>query len=151
MSDAPTDAVGLTGLATKRRPVGVWIVSVYFALSITGTVISLAELLAGELTLTRAQQDYFETLGPTDYIGGATTLLLSSWAAVELFRLRARAVRILFVVLVLNVGASLYHLLATNWSDALGMTGLASVTAGLSVLAIILVYAWTLERRGVLA
>jgi hypothetical protein len=138
-------------MATKRRPVGVWIVSVYFALSITGTVISLAELLAGELTLTRAQQDYFETLGPTDYIGGATTLLLSSWAAVELFRLRARAVRILFVVLVLNVGASLYHLLATNWSDALGMTGLASVTAGLSVLAIILVYAWTLERRGVLA
>jgi len=151
MSDAPTDAVGLTGMATKRRPVGVWIVSVYFALSITGTVISLAELLAGELTLTRAQQDYFETLGPTDYIGGATTLLLSSWAAVELFRLRARAVRILFVVLVLNVGASLYHLLATNWSDALGMTGLASVTAGLSVLAVILVYAWTLERRGVLA
>jgi hypothetical protein len=151
MSDAPTDAVGLTGMATKRRPVGVWIVSMYFALSITGTVISLAELLAGELTLTRAQQDYFETLGPTDYIGGATTLLLSSWAAVELFRLRARAVRILFVVLVLNVGASLYHLLATNWSDALGMTGLASVTAGLSVLAIILVYAWTLERRGVLA
>ena len=151
MSDAPTDAVGLTGMATKRRPVGVWIVSVYFALSITGTVISLAELLAGDLTLTRAQQDYFETLGPTDYIGGATTLLLSSWAAVELFRLRARAVRILFVVLVLNVGASLYHLLATNWSDALGMTGLASVTAGLSVLAVILVYAWTLERRGVLA
>ena len=151
MSDAPTDAVGLTGMATKRRPVGVWIVSVYFALSITGTVISLAELLAGELTLTRAQQDYFETLGPTDYIGGATTLLLSSWAAVELFRLRARAVRILFVVLVLNVGASLYHLLATNWSDALGMTGLAGVAAGLSLLAIILVYAWTLERRGVLA
>ena len=106
MSDAPTDAVGLTGMATKRRPVGVWIVSVYFALSITGTVISLAELLAGELTLTRAQQDYFETLGPTDYIGGATTLLLSSWAAVELFRLRARAVRILFVVLVLNVGSA---------------------------------------------
>jgi hypothetical protein len=138
-------------MPTRRRPFGVWIVSAYFALSITGTVISLAQLLAGEMSLTPAQQEYFKTLGPTDYIGGATTLLLSSWAAVELFRLRARAVTILFVVLALNVGASLYHLLATNWSDALGMTGLAGVAAGLSLLAIILVYAWTLQRRGVLS
>jgi hypothetical protein len=135
----------------KKRPLGVWIVSAYFALSITGTVISLVELLAGEMSLTRAQQDYFETLGPTDYIGGATTLLLCSWAAVELFRLRARAVTILFVVLALNVGASLYHLLATNSSDALGITGLAGVAAALSLLAIILVYAWTLQRRDVLS
>jgi hypothetical protein len=135
----------------KKRPFGVWIVSVYFALSITGTVISLAELVAGDMSLTRAQQDYFETLGPTDYIGGATTLLLSSWAAIELFRLRARAVPILFVVLALNVGASLYHLLVTNWTDALGVTGLAGVAAALSLLAIILVYAWTLQRRGVLS
>ena len=135
----------------RKRPFGVWIVSAYFALSITGTVISLVQLLAGDMSLTRAQQDYFETLGPTDYVGGATTLLLSSWAAVELFRLRARAVTILLVVLVLNVGASLYHFLATNWSDALGMTGLAGVAAGLSLLAIILVYAWMLQRRGVLS
>jgi hypothetical protein len=126
------------------------IVCAYFAVSITGTVISLAELLGGGVSLTAAQRAYFDSLGPTDYIGGATTLLLSSWAAVELFRLRKRAVTILFVVLVLNVGASLYHLLATNWSEALGMTGLAGVAAGLSLLAIIIAYAWTLQRRGVL-
>ena len=138
-------------MPTRKRPLGVWIVCAYFALSITGTVISLAQLLAGDMTLTQAQQDYFETLGPTDYAGGATTLLLSSWGAIELFRLRARAVKILLVVLVLNIGASLYHFLATNWSDALGMTGLAGVAAGLSLLAIILVYAWTLRRRGVLS
>jgi len=138
-------------MPNRKRPLGVWIVCAYFALSITGTVISLAQLLAGDMTLTQAQQDYFETLGPTDYAGGATTLLLSSWGAIELFRLRARAVKILLVVLVLNIGASLYHFLATNWSDALGMTGLAGVAAGLSLLAIILVYAWTLRRRGVLS
>jgi hypothetical protein len=138
-------------MPNRKRPLGVWIVCAYFALSITGTVISLAQLLAGDMTLTQAQQDYFETLGPTDYAGGATTLLLSSWGAIELFRLRGRAVKILLVVLVLNIGASLYHFLATNWSDALGMTGLAGVAAGLSLLAIILVYAWTLRRRGVLS
>jgi hypothetical protein len=134
----------------KRRPIGVLIVCAYFAVSIAASVISLAELLAGAVSLTPAQQAYFDRLGPTDYIGTATTVLLSSWAAVELFRLRKRAVTILFVVLVLNVGASLYHLFATNWSDALGMTGLAGVAAALSLLAIIIAYAWTLQRRGVL-
>jgi len=111
---------------------------------------SLGQLVAGEVALTPAQQAYFDNLGPTDYIGGGTTLLLSSWAAIELFRLRKRAVTILSTVLILNLGASLYQLVATNWSDALGMTGLAGVAAGLSLLAIILAYAWTLHRRGVL-
>ena len=41
--------------------------------------------------------------------------------------------------------------MATNWSEALGMTGLAGVAAGLSLLSLILVYAWTLQRRGVLS
>jgi hypothetical protein len=134
-----------------RRPIGVWIVCVYFAISIAATVISLIQLLEGEMPITPAQQAYFDKLGPTDYIGGATTLLLSSWAAVELFRLRKRAVAILSTVLVLNLGASLYHLIATNWSEALGMTGLAGVAAGLSLLSLILIYAWTLQRRGVLS
>ena len=134
-----------------RRPIGVWIVCVYFAVSIAATVISLVQLLEGEMSITPAQQAYFEKLGPTDYIGGATTLLLSSWAAVELFRLRKRAVAILSTVLILNLGASLYHLIATNWSEALGMTGLAGVAAGLSLLSLILIYAWTLQRRGVLS
>lgn len=138
-------------MSSKKRPVGVWIVCLYFAVSIAVTVISLAQLLEGEMSITPAQQAYFENLGPTDYIGGATTLLLSSWAAVELFRLRKRAVSILSTVLILNLGASLYHLFATNWSDALGMTGLAGVAAGLSLLSIILVYGWTLQRRGVLS
>jgi hypothetical protein len=146
----PAAYAGWLRMPKTKRPVGVWIVSVYFALSIAGTVISLIDLLAGDMSLTPAQQAYFDSLGPTDYIGGATTLLLSSWAAVELFRLRARAVTILFVVLALNAGASLYHLLATNWSDALGMAGLSGVAAALSLLGIILVYAWTLQRRGVL-
>ncbi len=138
-------------MAARRRPLGVWIVCAYFAISIAGTLISLAELLQGGLTLTPEQRAYFDNLGPTDYVGGATTLFLSSWAAVDLFNLRKRTVTLLFIVLVLNLGASMYHLLVTNWSDALGVTGLAGVVAGLSLLAIILFYAWTLRRRGTLA
>jgi hypothetical protein len=138
-------------MSRNRRPLGVWIVCAYFAVSIAATLISLAQLLEGEMSITPAQQVYFDDLGPTDYVGGATTLLLSSWAAVELFRLRKRAVAILSTVLILNLGASLYHLIATNWSEALGMTGLAGVAAGLSLLSLILVYAWTLQRRGVLS
>ncbi|MCM3881446.1 MAG: hypothetical protein ND807_15160 [Vicinamibacterales bacterium] len=123
----------------------------YFAVSIAGTLISLAQLLAGGIPLTPAQQAYFDNLGPTDYIGGAMTLCLSSWAALDLFYLRKRVVKTLTTVLVLNLGASLYQLIATNWSAALGVTGLAGVAAGLSLLAIILIYAWTLQRRGVLS
>jgi hypothetical protein len=135
----------------SSRPAGVWIACLYFAVSIAGTLISLAELIAGELPLTAAQQAYFDNLGPTDYLGGATTLCLSSWAAIDLFYLRRRAVMTLTTVLVLNLGASLYHLIATNWSAALGLTGLAGVVAGLCLLAIILIYAWTLQRHGVLS
>jgi hypothetical protein len=138
-------------MSSKRRPIGVWIVCVYFANSVAGTLLSLAELLQGSLTLTDAQRAYFDNLGPTDYVGGASTLFLSSWAAVDLFNMKKRAVTLLSIVLVLNLGASMYHLLRTNWSDALGVTGLAGVAAGLSLLAIILIYAWSLRRRGLLA
>jgi hypothetical protein len=135
----------------KKRPIGVWLTCAYFAVSISGTVISLLQLLSGSMTLTLAQQNYFDSLGPVDYVGAATTLLLSSWAAIELFRLRKRAVQILATVLVMNLGASVYHVLVTNWTEALGVTGLSGVAAGLSLLALILVYAWTLQRRGVLS
>jgi hypothetical protein len=134
----------------SHRPIGVWIVCAYFTITLAGTVLSLAELRVGDITLTPEQQAYFDSLGPTDYIGGATTLFLCGWGAVELFRLRRTAVTILAAVLILNLGASLYHLVATNWADALGTTGLAGAAAGLSLLTIILVYAWSLRRRGIL-
>jgi hypothetical protein len=135
----------------KRRPLGVWIVCGYFAASIGATIVSLVQLLEGEMSLTPAQRAYFDALGPTDYLGGAATLSLSTWAAIELFRLRRRTVPILASLLALNIAASVYHLVATNWTDALGMTGVAGVAAALSLLAIIVVYSWWLDRRGVLS
>ena len=133
-----------------RRPVGVWIVTAYFAITLTGTLISLGEFVGGELTLTPEQRAYFQSLGPVDYLGAASTLVLCGWAAIELFQLHKRAVAILGVVLIMNLGATAYQFLVTNWTDALGTAGLASVAGGLSLLAIILVYAVSLRRRGIL-
>ena len=56
-------------MSSSRRPIGVWVVCAYFAVSIAGTLISLLQLLDGEMSLTPAQQAYFDNLGPVDYIG----------------------------------------------------------------------------------
>jgi Na+-driven multidrug efflux pump len=64
--------------------------------------------------------------------------------------MRKAAVRAFVVALVMNVGLTAFHLVATNWKEAAGGSGLATVIVSWVVSIGVLLYAKKLERRGVL-
>jgi hypothetical protein len=55
------------------------------------------------------------------------TLLISAWAVIELFLMRKAAVRAFVIALIMNMGLTAFHLIATNWKEAAGSSGLVTV------------------------
>ena len=127
-----------------------WVIAIFYLLSIASTLVSLALVLTGMVEITRAQQQYFDSLGPFDYLGTALILLISAWAFAEFFLMRKAAVRAFVIALVMNVALTAFHLIATNWEEAAGGSGLATVIVSWIVSVCVLLYARSLERRGLL-
>ena len=137
-------------MSRGHRPLAVWVISIFYLLSIASTLVSLAAIVTGIVHVTAEQQRYFASLGPVDYVGNSVILLISAWAVVELFLMRKAAVRAFMIALVMNVGLTIFHLLATNWQEAVGRTGLFTVIMSWCVSVGVLLYAKKLQRRGVL-
>jgi hypothetical protein len=128
----------------------VWVIAIFYLLSIASTLVSLAAMVTGIVPATPAQQRYFDSLGPVDYLGNLLILLISAWAVVEFFRMRKAAVRAFVIALAMNVGLTAFHLIATNWREAAGGSGLATVIVSWIVSVGVLLYAQKLLDRGVL-
>jgi hypothetical protein len=137
-------------VSREHRPLGVWVIAIFYLLSIASTLISLAAVVTGIVQMTPAQERYFASLGPLDYIGNLLILLISAWAVVEFFLMRKAAVRAFVIALAMNVALTAFHLLATNWREAAGGSGLLTVIVSWIVSVGILLYAKNLQRRGVL-
>jgi hypothetical protein len=128
----------------------VWVIAIFFLLSMASTLVSLAAVVTGIEPVTPAQQRYFDSLGPVDYLGNLLILLISAWAVVEFFLLRKAAVRAFVIALAMNVALTAFHLMATNWREAAGGSGLPTVIVSWIVSVAVLLYAQNLQRRGVL-
>jgi hypothetical protein len=128
----------------------VWLIAIFYLLSMASTLLSLAAVLTGIVEITPAQQRYFDSLGPVDYMGNLLILLISTWAVIEFFLMRKAAVRAFVIALLLNMALTAFHLMATNWREATGDSGLATVIVSWIVSLGVLMYAENLQRRGVL-
>ena len=127
-----------------------WVIAIFYLLSMASTLVSLAAVLTGIVPVTEAQQRYFDSLGPVDYLGNLLILFISMWAVIEFFMMRKAAVRAFLFALALNVSLTMFHLIATNWREAAGGSGLATVVVSWIVSVGVLVYARTLLNRGLL-
>ena len=127
-----------------------WVIALFYLMSIASTLVSLAAVLTGIVAVTPEQQRYFDSLGPVDYLGNVLILLISAWAVVEFFLMRKAAVRAFVIALIMNVGLTAFHLLATNWREAAGGSGLATVIVSWIVSVGVLLYAKQLLHRGLL-
>ena len=134
----------------EPRPLAVWVIAIFYLLSIVSTLLSLVSVLTGVVEVTPAQQRYFDSLGPVDYLGNSLILLISAWAVVEFFLMRKAAVRAFVIALVMNIGLTAFHLVATNWREAAGESALATVIVSWIVSVGVLLYAKHLQQRGLL-
>ena len=127
-----------------------WVIAIFYLLSIVSTLLSLASVATGIVDVTSAQQRYFDSLGPVDYLGNLLILLISAWAVIEFFLMRKAAVRAFVIALIMNVGLTAFHLVATNWREAAGESALATVIVSWVVSVGVLLYAKQLQQRGLL-
>ena len=64
--------------------------------------------------------------------------------------MRKAAIRAFVIALAMNIGLTAFHLIATNWRQAAGDSGLATVLVSWIVSVGVLLYARNLQRRGLL-
>jgi hypothetical protein len=144
--------------SSKRRPLGVWVVSAFYVLSGGWTLFSFALIFGGAITVTPAQEEYFASLSAVDWFFSFWFFSLAFGvigisAAVCLFLLRRVAVGLFSVALALNLAFiavhvfTAVHVRGNNWTEALGGAGLVSAL----ILVAVILYARRLAKRGVLS
>lgn len=135
---------------SRRRPVGVWLISAFYLVSAGWTLLSFALVLGHVVPLPPDQQAYFDSLTAVDWSFSVAIAALGVGAAVCLFLLRRIAVVLFAVALVLNLAFTAIHAMRTNWAEALGAAGLVGAVIGWLILVGVVAYAQRLAKRGVL-
>lgn len=133
-----------------KRPVWVWVITIFFLLSAVWTLLSFYLILSGSIPIDPAQKAYFDQLTPLDYLSTVGVGLINIAGAITLFML-LKIARILFLCsLVLSLGITAWHATTKGWVEAIGGAGLVGAMIGYAILAIVCVYAWHLTKKGVL-
>lgn len=136
---------------TQKRPLGVWIIAVFYLLSAGWTLLSYILIFGGIIAINEAQRIYFASLGLFDWITTILIMILSLSAAISLFLLRKISVFLFSIVLFLNTILTLLQILQTNWAEAVGIPGLIGVIIGWMILIIIFLYAKNLAKKQILS
>jgi hypothetical protein len=136
---------------SSRRPVGVWVISVFYLLSAGWTLLSFALIFSGAIKVNVAQEAYFASLTSVDWFFSLSIGVIGLAGAISLFLLRRLAVVLFSVALVLNLAQTAYLTMRTNWIDALPQGSLFGVFLGWLILVAVILYARSLTKRGVLS
>ena len=143
----------------RKRPILVWIISIFYFITLPLSLISLALIpleLSGAIPITDAQRQYFESLTIVDHSLTGLTILLNLTGAILLFLLRLQALYCFGSVFILNVLNWTYQIIFKNWLAVVG-TGVAGmigatigIVFGLAINIAILIYVWYLYATKVL-
>ena len=138
--------------AAKKRPVWVWVISIYYALSSVSTVVSGYLIFSGLIPITPEVKGYIGRLSAFDYGLAIVQILISLSAIVALFLLRRPATYLFWSYLAVEVGWHVWHIAPRGWITAIrSMTGAsAEDIIGIGILLAVCVYSEKLKRQGTL-
>lgn len=137
--------------SAKRRPIGVWLVSIFYVLSAGLTLLAFLLIFGDVITVTPDQETYFASLSAVDWLLSLAIAVVGVSAALFLFLLRRVAIILFSLELTLNIASIAFALLRTNWIEAVGASGLVGAIVGLLIPVAVILYSLTLARRGVLS
>ncbi len=135
--------------APSERPVGIWIISIFYGFSAVAGAASTAAVLLGVVPLPPEQAEYFSSLSIVDYLFTGCSLLLGLTAAVSLFRLKISAVKFFFGYAALNLGYTAWSIIQKDYLEVVGNPFAALVGPGILVL--VCIYVWRVGKKGVLS
>lgn len=138
----------------KRRPVWVWVITIFIIFSAGWTLLSpqilIMKIGGVPLNLNPARQAY---LGDLTTIDDRLSLLFAptnAIGAITLFLLRKVAVYLFASVLFANPTLTVWNVLAKDSTGVISGTGLVGAIIGWALLTAICFYSWKLSRAGVL-
>ncbi len=134
----------------KKRPVLVWVISIFYLFSFAWTTLSFFLIFSGVIPLPPEQEAYFNNLTTFDY--GYTFLLMgiNLAGAISLFLLRKIALYLFVGGLAISILSTIWHILTKGWLQAVGSAGLTGSLIGYVISIAICIYIWKLTNKGVL-
>jgi hypothetical protein len=145
----PTVASTITD-THRKRPWLVWIILLFDVVGLLLILLGLAAIYSGRVPLNAAQRTYYANLGIFDHLATLALGTINLIASISLFRLRASAVPLFGVALVLNFALSIRAALTSNWLESLGRDGRVGASLGLIIALAVLLYALRLRHKGIL-
>ncbi len=137
--------------APRKRTLWIWLIAIFYGVSVPWTVLSFWRTNSGAIPLTGAQAAYFASLSAFDYFVSIATGVCTLCGAVALFFLRKSSVPLLLVGLGLNAAVLVWHSLTKQWVAAMSGPGMVGAVIGWTLTIAVVVYAWRLMKRGALA
>jgi hypothetical protein len=135
---------------SRKRPVWVWVISIFFFISAGWTLLSFYLIWSGVIPLAPAQKAYFDQLTLFDYGQSIVVGLLNMTGAVALFLLRRIALAFFLSGLGLGIISVVWHAATKGWIAAIGGPGLVGVLLGYVIVIAVCAYVWRLSKTGVL-
>ena len=141
-------ATEVTG--TRRRPIGVWVICLFYALSAVWSLFSFTVVLSGAIPLNPAQHEYLASQTNLDWFLLVVSGVLGLSASVSLFLLRRVAIALFSVNFALGVILTIYQSVRTNLLEAAGGPSIVGMLLGWLIAVAVILYARMLAKRGVL-
>lgn len=135
----------------RKRPVLVWgIFLFYLIVSILG-IVQIFFVTAGGVAMTPEQQAYLEQFSVMDRVVGYGNAAVTLAGVTLLFGLRQLAVKVLALAFFLNVFTTTVVWIRTDPASVIAPAGLALQAGGIALFGLVVLYAWRLGKRGLLA
>ncbi|NDY58643.1 hypothetical protein G3N56_18060 [Desulfovibrio sulfodismutans] len=137
--------------ARPRRPLPVWIIFLFYAISSIYSILSVFLITSGALDLPPEQQAYVARFTTFDMVIGYIVAAVTIIGVFLLFRLKKAAVPTLFLALGVNVFSSAAFYLKNDPTRVIDPSGLLYQAGGVALFAVVCLYARHLGRHGVLS
>ena len=145
----PAAPVDTGDAGPPRRPFLVWVIAAIYVVGGVWTVFIVYMIASGTYPMPPHVSEYYDRLGTVDHLITGILASLNFGGGVQLFRLRASALRLLAIALGVSVLQLLYQT-ATGALSVLFHSSGISIFFSVAIAILILAYVYRLKKRGVL-
>jgi hypothetical protein len=134
----------------RKRPVWVWIISLFYVLGAVATSLSFIEIFSGMVPLDQAHKIYFQSMTPFDWSLTAIIGLGNLVGAILLFILRRWAYFFFAGAFLISLLQEIYQVGARNLIGVLGIAAFVGSIIGYGINIAIIIYSRSLAKSGLL-
>ena len=145
----------MTPAKLRARPAWVWVISIFFFISVSWNILSYYLVYSGVFPLEPTQEALLGSFTVVDHSLSVAIAVLNLAGALSLFLLRRRAYHFFLAALSLNLVTMIWYFVARGgvrkFLEATGWAGLIGQMMGLGLLTAVWLYARKLKKSGVLS